>query len=60
MAVEIHTYLDVQSLLMSRRSILLWISDKATCGKTTSLFFLVVRSIVRSTYLCREVATSAG
>ena len=57
----VYIYLvDVQSLSTSILSIILWISNNATCGTITSLFLLVVRSVVCSTYLYRDVDINAG
>ena len=62
MAVQVRTCrVGVQSLRMSIRVSCLWIPHKnAICGKIYQLMFLlVVRSIVCSTYLYREVDVSA-
>ena len=61
MVVKVHTYLvDGQSLRTSILSFLFGYRINAISGKITSLFLLVVRSIVCSTYLSREVDVSAG
>ena len=47
MAVEVQKHLiDVHSLRTSILGIVVWNRINAVCGKVTSLFLLVVRSIV--------------
>ena len=61
MAVEVHIYLiDVQSRRTSIQVSYFGYRINTICGKITSLFLLVVRSIVCSTYFYREVDIRAG
>ena len=61
MAVEVHTDLvDAQSLRTRVLKSFFLYRISAICGEVTSLFLPVVRSVVRSSHLYRDVDFSAG